>query len=515
MKIVTTTLASLCLLAGSATATASSFMEYCQDANTSKAGKLALKLIADMAKSPDCSEMEKYLKTGDSVVLSDDNLTEIKALSFFPNLTRVWVGSEKTIDLSQLGSDTAIESLVVEAPIKALPVIGKELDNLTINGAPNVDLSNLAKYPKLEDVNLSESPLASYAQLSAATTLKHLRIEWGNLANIKQIAQLKNIEWLYLPHNDLDSIAGIEGMAKLEGLDIEGNHVKDLSPVAKLAELRILEISDNPIRDFSSLSGLKNLESLNLAGMEISDLAFVTSLPAAITSLDLDRNEISDVSPLTKMPSLTHIDISHNLIRDIAPLGKMEKLEGITADQNYITALPEISKNLRGLYLENNLITNFEGIHVAAKTKLKQLNLRHNNLQDLEGISLLRNLTYLDIANNKVQSLAHLRDLNKLRMLQASDNRIYDIGAIAYLNDLEVVYLDRNNVSSVAPLKDSNIEHLMIDDNPLGYKYKRYESNCPKKARSKGVRSWCSRPIERNKGGGFIGGGSVVIEGKN
>lgn len=487
----------------SGSASASSFLEYCQNSNTSKAGKLTLKIIADKAESADCAKMDGYLKRSTQIDLEGENLTDVTALSFFSHFKSISLTSKKDIDLSKLGEHSTVKSLTVAAPITKLGFFGENLENLRILQAPKVTLEGFSKYQKLKKLVMFNAATPSFAEINKLSALVLLDLSWSNLSSISQIGNLKKLRILHVPSNHIVDLSGIEGMTELEDLTLAGNHVSDLSPLASLKGLSLLDISQNPARDFSPLYGLTELRSLRLDSLELSDLSPLARFKK-LMSISVRDNEITDVSPLAKIPDLLEIDVSRNLIRDLSPLETLEELHTLDAGSNYISQVPKLASKLSSVGLEKNLISSLDGLEVDEQSELTGLNLAHNAIQSLKGIEVAKTLHYLNIEGNRIHSLSSLSGMNYLERLNAADNRIYDVKALANLPKLEDVNLSENRITSLAPLKDSAIWWLSMDGNPLGYEFQLYPATCPKDAKSKGVARWCNKPIERSRAGAWV-----------
>ena len=78
-----------------------------------------------------------------------------------------------------------------------------------------------------------------------------------------------------------------------------------------LESLTSLDLEDNNISDISPLTGLTNLEELGLDGNEISDISPLSGL-TNLEMLGLDGNEISDISPLSGLTNLEELWLDRN-----------------------------------------------------------------------------------------------------------------------------------------------------------------------------------------------------------
>lgn len=232
-------------------------MEYCQNSNTSKAGKLTLKVISEGAETTDCAAMEKYLKRSKGAHLRNDNLTDLTALSFFDHFTSLSLTSKKDLDLSQLGQKMKLKCISIDAPLTKLTYLGDTMRSIVIENAPKLDLTGLGKHPNITFVNFYNTKVSSFAEVNKLSKLKILDVEWGNIAKLSEIGGLHSLEHLHLSSNDLSDLSGIEHFHKLESLSIAGNNVQSLAPIAKLTALTSLDISSNPVRDLSPYTALK------------------------------------------------------------------------------------------------------------------------------------------------------------------------------------------------------------------------------------------------------------------
>ena len=70
---------------------------------------------------------------------------------------------------------------------------------------------------------------------------------------------------------------------------------------------------------------------------------------------------------------------------------------------------------------------------------ITELFLYENELTDISGVKLFKNLEYLNLFNNKITDILILKNLNKLETLYLSDNKLTDISVIQYLNNLIIL----------------------------------------------------------------------------
>ena len=88
-----------------------------------------------------------------------------------------------------------------------------------------------------------------------------------------------------------------------------------------------------------------------------------------------------------------------------------------------------------------------------------ELYLYNNELTDILGIKIFKNLKQLNIGYNKITDISVLNNLKSLKILHIGDNKIEDISVIQYLielNSLNINYLK---------LKSDQIQYIKLLNN--------------------------------------------------
>ena len=121
--------------------------------------------------------------------------------------------------------------------------------------------------------------------------------------------------------------------------------------------------------------------------------------------------------------------------------------------------------NIIELYLYNNELTDISGIRLLKN--LKELDLGHNQIGDISVIQYLNKLKYLNIRNNKIKNIFFVKDLSNLKSLGISYNKIKDISVIQSLNKLKKLSinnleLELDQIQYIKSLK--NLELLLCKD---------------------------------------------------
>jgi Leucine-rich repeat (LRR) protein len=122
------------------------------------------------------------------------------------------------------------------------------------------------------------------------------------------------------------------------------------------------------------------------------------------------------------------------------------------------------------LDLGHNEIENIEAL--ANLKNLAQLNLRCNCITTLEPIRHLRKLIQLDLGYNRISKLSAIKFLTSLSALSLRSNHITDVTALRFLKNLVLLNLRFNQIKDISPLKelscliDLNLKDNLIEELP-------------------------------------------------
>ena len=95
-----------------------------------------------------------------------------------------------------------------------------------------------------------------------------------------------------------------------------------------------------------------------------------------------------------------------------------------------------------------------------------ELYLFNNELTDISGIKLFKNLEKLGLSRNRLTDISVLKDLKNIKELFLGDNKITDISDLNFLIVLKNLNLFSNNIIDISVLKNLNeLEYLNINNN--------------------------------------------------
>ncbi|MEG3898624.1 leucine-rich repeat domain-containing protein [Microcoleus sp. SVA1_B6] len=233
-----------------------------------------------------------------------------------------------------------------------------------------------------------------------------------------------------------------------------------------LLSMTELDLNRNQITDISSLGSLTHLTTLHLSHNRITDISFLGSL-THLTTLDLSKNQITDISSLSSLTNLTTLSLYSNQITDFSFLGSLTNLTtlniwGKITDISFLGSLT----NLTTLSLYSKKITDFS--FLSSLTNLTTLNLSYNQITDISFLGSLTNLTTLELKSNRITEISFLGSLTNLTTLHLGGTRITDISFVGLLTNLTTLDLNHNRITDISFLDSlTNLTTLDLCSNRI------------------------------------------------
>lgn len=371
--------------------------------------------------------------------------------------------------------------------------------------------------PDLTTLDISNNQLSTLpAALFSTSKLVHLSLANNSISSIstQTFANQENLQHLDLSGNLLSSAEikpGLfQGLSSLKELDISQNQIDrlrkktfwdlDTLETLKLASNKLRELPNKLLRNMQSLKtlvlsknlltqvsnealqGAKQLNQLlldnnlieeledqvftNLSSVSVLDLSYNNLLQVPKTlralrnlqSVDLSKNFISELDSLA-LPQLWRLDISKNKITNVtsSTFNKMVSLQILDISNNNIAEVQrgafDFNKLLRAIRLDGNGLVEVDNLFQHLPN-LTWLNMSNNNIELFDYAMVPRNLLWLDIHKNKIESLGNyfgIVDGILLEHIDAGFNKIGKVGPANVPKNIKSVFLNDNNIVEVAP----------------------------------------------------------------
>ncbi|HYH86098.1 MAG TPA: AAA family ATPase, partial [Pyrinomonadaceae bacterium] len=251
---------------------------------------------------------------------------------------------------------------------------------------------------------------------------------------------VQRFSWLHSNSLEELSIHVQNGTNSLDGL------VANLAKCRALKKLT-LNLGGSQVSDLTPLTKIPKLTQLdlNLSGSQVSDLTPLSQL-TNLTQLDLDLSgsQVSDLTLLSQLPALTQLDLNLSVskVSDLTPLSQLPALTQLDLNLSY------------------SKVSDLTPLSQLPKLTQLTLDLSGSEVSDLTPLSLLPALTQLDLnlSYSKVSDLTPLLQLPKLTQLNLdldlSYSKVSDLTPLSQLPALTQLTLDLSGseVSDLTPL---------------------------------------------------------------
>ncbi|XP_078418403.1 leucine-rich repeat-containing protein 9 isoform X2 [Cetorhinus maximus] len=412
--------------------------------------------------------------------------------AFSENKTSQRKQSKAEIMITQQAKVLDEEVLKMDPVVKQMPKI-LNLDEMTL-----LSISGASILSQITILNLHGNSLSKLKGISKLTNLQKFTVSFNELVQLDDLSNLPYLEFLDASHNQLITLDGFNGVENLKYLDLSWNQLiymkEEIGVLCKhTLDLLTLDLRHNPWKKPVLLRSivigqLNTLTFLNGCIVTREEAATAPQFTAesrltqasllAHSRTDEERprclsllNCAQNLTQLSKMKPDPSVDQATSWLTKITTLN----LDGQNLSQ--LTNLERL-QNLRWASFNNNSIRRFEGLDHCLQ--LEELSLEDNFISELEGISKLTKLTRLNLGNNQLKNMegSGLDKLTHLHYLSLESNKIRSLRSLQKIYTLIELYLGNNlihNNCEIYHLK--GMENLVILDlygNPLVYKQEHY-----------------------------------------
>jgi internalin A len=249
--------------------------------------------------------------------------------------------------------------------------------------------------------------------------------------------------------------------------------IRSLAGMECFVNLELLQLNRNDIIDISPLAGLVNLTALDLNENNVRVIAAVARM-TNLVELDLVDNGIDDLRPVTGLPNLFQLALSGNAIQDLRPLHDLPQLRMLVLEGNAISDVSPLTAldSLGEVWLSRNPLVNLSPIaSIPSLYSLTLVDTPSANLSTLTSPSLIN----IDLSHNTLASFVRLRPgdfFPSLTWISFADSGLGDddinrlLPTLAAL-DLESLVLTDNQISNLAPFAQTRSGNLYLTNNQI------------------------------------------------
>ena len=275
---------------------------------------------------------------------------------------------------------------------------------------------------------------ADYTDIKYMQYLENLTINSGVSGQLSNISSLSQLTTLHITNTSVsaDELKIIGSLPKLQRLTLSGCGLSTVAGLESAAGLNYLNLSKNTVRNISPLSSMKDLQEADLQHNALTDLSALSSCTSLIT-LNVSNNSIKTLSPVCGISSLTKLSADHNVITQLGNVGQITSLTELTVSYNQLTDISQL----------------------ASSTTIKSLDISNNQITDISILAELMSLTHLNFSYNQVLELPSFATDCVLIEINGAHNLLTSLDKLSGLKNLNTVYMDYNTeISSVKSLTD-------------------------------------------------------------
>ncbi|KAI5121568.1 hypothetical protein M0805_000749 [Coniferiporia weirii] len=386
----------------------------------------------------------------------------------------------------------AQEEQVTDNNFESIDLTGRSLKTIPIllhTHAQKIVVLNLSRNPMLE------IPLDF---IQSCTTLRELRLSNMAMKKVPQsVRHSISLNRLDLSCNriaDLDD-SGLDRIPMLASLKAQNNRIDKLpQSFSKLRSLKFLNISNNKFQtmppvilemtglldldiSFNNISSLppeigrlRSLQRLVVVGNQISRFPNECVGLVSLVSLDCRRNNISDLSLVSKLPRLEQLLADHNVVHalDLVVGPRMQVLDSSHNDITQLIVLsgPSLPAQFRltSLNISNAKLSSLDDIAFSHLTALTTLRIDHNAFRFIpDTLGLLTRLITFSCSDNQLDALPEsIGNLQRLVTLDAHNNSLTELpasmwqcGALETINVTSNLLINWHDPPSPTPSVDN------------------------------------------------------------
>jgi hypothetical protein len=453
--------------------------------------------------------------------ISGTKVSDISVLKYAGKLKKLDLSNTAVQDLSVLQKLTTLQSLNLSytkvtdlSPIASLT----ELASLNFSSTKVTDVTALSSLTKLTELSLSNTPVTDITAMENLQNVITLHLDSTRINKLTALSKANNLKQLYLNHAAVGDLSPLQNLSSLEKVYCDQTLIKQpqaeafmaanprvlvmydskdllnwwsgISDVWKTIISKAAGISSTPTKE--ELARISKIDSINVGGQQVSDLSPLQKLPK-LRVLIARKTAVSDLSPIGFLKEITRLDIGETEVKDLGTLERLPKLRIVLADKSKVTniefsRLPALEKlnadetSVNDLSASRFLEKNPKCLLIYKSVLLKEWwNTLPPNWKDIfvsqEGMSATPSLEQLHrlVEQTKitgkdaaVSSLVSLTEFVRLRELNLSGTALIDIKPVESLRLLKTLHITGSPLNTIEGINFFiDLEELDISNTPI------------------------------------------------
>ncbi len=290
------------------------------------------------------------------------------------------------------------------------PFANRYIFQLAVDNNQISSLAPLDGNSSIEYLSFNNNQITSLEPLSAASNLKALGANNNQITSLEPLSVASGLKSLAANNNKISSPAGLADKPLLETVDLSGNsELSDISPLYFSPNLKTLAISSTKVNAIGQYAAFNDLEILFAYDTKITDISKLSAF-SNLKRLSLARTDVTDFSPIYGLQNLEYLQLwgtsfGDNDLSAIQSKGSLTYFNiGNTAVRN-ISAVSSMT-NLESLYIYGLDLDDDDYQYFTGLTNIKNLSLAYNNFTTLRPLGALRNLEWLNVAENNISDFS-------------------------------------------------------------------------------------------------------------
>ncbi len=430
------------------------------------------------------------LKNLEVVELSRLQIASLQGIGNLPTIKRLSIDHTLVNDLTEVSSLHSLEYLFLESTaVSSL----KPLEKLTGLKMVYCDKTKIGRAEAMNFMQVRPSVRVIYESQELMAWWEMLTDDWQNVFSSlvelsdpptrEQLHDVSFLKTLDISGNTaINSVTPLEKISTLSYLNIAGTGVSDLQPVANLFDMQTLIMNNTAVVNLNPLSGLSRLKEIDFSGSRVTSIEPLLKLPE-IKSIIMDSTNVSDVGSISRMKRLEEVyadgvnsmPLHVNRILDSLPevliIYRTKYLEDwwnklpiewkeIFSLKEKVDEQPDRIQLHRVSYIRKmnlNGAVNVGGlVPLAVLTRLEELNISNQQINDLTPLSYISRLQVLDFSNTPVSDLSFIGSHKTLRELNCANSPVSDLTPIIGLQSLIKLNISGTQVTKLDPVATCN-----------------------------------------------------------